>query len=152
MSVAHNAGTTVKISASLPSTWDAAGYNAVAGLALVGEITAIPELGANTWSGQTHNPVAHSGTEFVKTKFDPGEASFQLGLDRADAGQIICEAALASRSSYTFLVTLPDGEKNYCIGKVLNFRYAGINQDGVKMAVLNVRFTTSSTGVGWVRG
>jgi hypothetical protein len=152
MTTAHNAGTTVKISASLPSTYDASGYNVVAGLATIGEVTAVPEYGGNVWSGQTHNPISHSGTEFVKTKFDPGEMTVQLALDASDAGQVICEAAVASRNSYTFLITQPDGTKNYCIGKVLAYRPAGVNQDGIKMATLQVRFTCSSTGVGWVRG
>lgn len=144
------AGSTLNLSASLPGSYDEAGWEAVTGFAAVGNIESFDPFG-NVHNIELHNPVAHSGTEAIKTNFDPGAASFTLALDYSNAGQAIAEAALASRNSYSVEIITPDNISHFCLGKITEFRPVGGAQGSKKMAVLGIRFTCSSTGVGWVR-
>src|SRR5690349_14090990 len=103
MSVDSSAGTTLKISASTPATFDAAGYGALT-YTNIGEITNLGEFGRE-YSLITHNPIANRGTVKRKGSFNEGTMALQLGLDKNDAGQILAKSASVSDDDYSFEIT-----------------------------------------------
>ena len=111
MTVKSTATTTLKISAGVPATFDAAGYAALSYTA-VGEITNFGEFGRE-FNLVTHNPIATRGTQKLKGSFNEGQLALQLGLDTDDAGQILMKAAALSDSLYAFLITTANGDKYY---------------------------------------
>ena len=70
MTVRTSAGTTLKVSASAPATFDKAGYSALTFTA-VGEITDLGEFGRE-YALVTHNPVGTRGTQKFKGSFNEG--------------------------------------------------------------------------------
>lgn len=149
MSVKASAGTTLKISAGVPATFDSTGYNALT-FTSVGEVTSIGGFGA-TWSVQGHNPINLRGTQKVKTNRDPGSFTVEMALDTDDAGQILMKAARDSGSAlYAFLITTPEGDKYYCQGYVTIFTVNPGDQTAKKTASATIEVSTSSTDVDWV--
>jgi hypothetical protein len=107
--VQTSAGTTIAISAVLPATDDAAGYNALT-WAAIGEVTDLGEFGRE-YATVTHNPVASRRTIKRKGSYNDGTMALQLALDRDDAGQILVKTALASDANKAFRITYQDGSK-----------------------------------------
>ena len=101
-------GATVAISASLPATYDAAGYGATTiTYTAVGKVESIGEFGP-TWGTNGFTPVDTGVTEKVKTTVDYGSLPLVLASLPSDAGQDVCEAATASRNRYSVKLTMPD--------------------------------------------
>lgn len=146
MSVDSTAGTTLKISASTPATFDVAGYAALT-YTNIGEITNLGEFGRE-YALITHNPIGNRGTVKRKGSFNEGNMDLQLGLDKNDAGQIIAKAASISDDDYSFEVTTQDGGKYYFQAQVMKFKVGLGGVDDIKSASINLEITTSSTGVG----
>lgn len=148
MTVKSTATTTLKISAGVPATFDAAGYAALS-YTTVGEITNFGEFGRE-FSLVTHNPIATRGTQKLKGSFNEGQLALQLGLDTDDAGQILMKAAALSDSLYAFLITTANGDKYYFQGLTMGFKVGLNDVNSVSSATANIEITTSSTGVGIV--
>ncbi len=148
MTVKSTAGSTFKISAGVPATFDAAGYAALS-FTTVGEITNYGEFGRE-FALITHNPVATRGTQKLKGSFNEGSINLQLGLDTDDAGQILMKAAALSDNPYAILVTTQNGDKYYFQALVMGFKVGLNDVDSVSSATATLEITTSSTGVGIV--
>jgi len=153
MTVHTSAGTTLSISASIPATFDASGYNAVftasPGPAVVGEITDLGEFGRE-FALVTHMPVGTRGTQKFKGSFNEGTMALSLGLDTDDAGQILMKAASLSDNNYSFLVTTQNGDKYYFQAKVMSWKVNVAGVDSITTATASLEITTSSGGVGIV--
>ncbi len=146
MSVRTSAGTTLKISAATPATFDAAGYNALT-FTNVAEITDLGEFGRE-YALVTHNPIGSRGTVKKKGSFNEGTMALKLGLDTDDAGQILMKAASLSDNDYSFLITSQNGDKYYFQAQVMNFKVGLSTVDAVTSASVNLELTSSSAGVG----
>ena len=96
MTVRTSAGTTLKVSASTPATFDATGYNALT-MTMVGEVSDLGEFGRE-FNLVTFNPVGSRGVVKKKGSFNQGTMTIQLGLDTDDAGQILLKSASTSDS------------------------------------------------------
>jgi len=153
MTVRTSAGTTLQISASAPSTFDASGYDAVftasPGPATVGEITDLGEFGRE-YALVTHMPVGSRGTQKFKGSFNEGTMALSLGLDTDDAGQIIMKAASISDNNYSFKVTTQNGDVYYFQAKVMSFKVNVSGVDSITTATTSLELTTSASGVGIV--
>jgi len=114
-----SAGTTLAISASLPSAYTATGFGAVT-FTDIGEVTTLPEYG-KTFNLVTHSPLGDRKIYKFKGSYNNGSVGVQMGRDVDDAGQVICAAAAASDNSYTFEVTLQDLTIQYFTGKVMSY-------------------------------
>jgi hypothetical protein len=114
-----SAGTTVAISASLPATYDAAGFGALT-FTTIGEITDAGEYGKE-YNLVTHNPLADRKTYKRKGSYNNGSMTLQMGRVPDDAGQVLLLAAQDSDNSYSFEVTLQDGTVNYFTGQVMSY-------------------------------
>lgn len=121
MAVQTSAGSTLKIGTGKPTTYDATGFAAVTPMVLVGEITDLGEFGTE-YSTVDHVSLGTRQKRKFKGSYDNGSLQIQMGRDVADAGQLALKAALKSDASYTFLVTLQDGSKNYFTGKVMSYK------------------------------
>lgn len=148
MTVHSSAGTSLKVSAATPATFDATGYNALT-FTTVGEVVDLGEFGRE-YNLITHNPIATRGTQKLKGSFNEGSISLQLGLDTDDAGQVLLKAAVASDSNYSFLVTTQNGDKYYFQAKAMSFKTGVGSVDSVTSATVSLELTTSSAGVGVV--
>lgn len=123
-----NLGTTISISATLPATYNQAGYEAVS-YTPIGEVTDIGELGP-TADPITHQPI-DSGTKFkFKGGYDYGNLALKMAKAVADSGQVILTAASASRNDYTFKIETPDLRDYYFTAKVMDLKttIGAINQ------------------------
>lgn len=148
MTAVTSAGTTLHISAGVPSTFDDTGYAALTYTA-VGEVTDLGEFGRE-YNLVTHNPVGNRGTVKLKGSFNEGSMQVQLALDTDDAGQILCKTARGSDANYAFKVTTQNGDKYYFQAKVMSFKVGVGGVDTVTSATMTLEITTSSTGVGIV--
>lgn len=153
MTVFTSAGTTLTISASIPTTFDASGYAAVftasPGPAVVGEITDLGEFGRE-FALVTHMPVGSRGTQKFKGSFNEGTMALSLGLDTDDAGQVLMKAASLSDNNYSYLVTTQNGDKYYFQAKTMSFKVNVAGVDSITTASASLELTTNSAGVGIV--
>ena len=148
MAVRTSAGTTLKISAGVPATFNTAGYAALTYTA-IGEITDLGEFGRE-YSLVTHNPVGNRSTQKFKGSFNEGTMTLQVGLDTDDAGQILAKAAVASDNNYAFEVVTQNGDKYYFQAQVMSFKLGVGDVNKITSATIMVEITTSNTGVGVV--
>jgi len=153
MTVRTSAGTTLKVTASAPATFNSAGYTTLFTTspvpATVGEVTDLGEFGRE-FALVTHNPVGTRGTQKFKGSFNEGTMSLSLGLDTDDAGQIIMKAASLSDSDYSFMVTTQNGDKYFFQAKVMSFKVGVGSVDSITTATATLEISTNSAGVGIV--
>jgi len=147
MTARASATTTFAISAGVPATFDAAGYNALTYTA-VGEVTGFGDFGAE-WSVNSHMPVALRGTQKIKTGFDPGDMTLELALDTDDAGQVLMKSALASTSLFAFRIVTTVGplDKYYFQGFVKSWKVKVGDKSATTTASAAIAITTSITDV-----
>ena len=150
MTVRTTAGTTLAISADIPVTFDAAGYQDTGmDWSTVGEITDYGEFG-RVYALVKHNPVASRGTKKFKGSYDEGSMALKLGLDTDDAGQIVAKVAKSSDNDYSFKVVTQNGDVYYFQAQVMDFKIGLGGVDTITSASINLELTTSSAGVGIV--
>ena len=112
-------GTTLGISASLPTTEDLTGYGALT-LLTVGEVTEVPSFGPEH-AVVTHTPLASGIVAKYHGELNNGSMTVPMALDNDDTGQAALKTALASRNRVAFGVTYADGTIDYFSGKVMSF-------------------------------
>jgi hypothetical protein len=153
MTVRTSAGTTLRVTASAPATFNASGYNDLFTTSpvppLVGEVTDLGEFGRE-FALVTHNPVGTRGTQKFKGSFNEGTMTLSIGLDTDDAGQILMKAASLSDSDYSFSVTTQNGDKYYFQAKVMSWKVGVGSVDSITTATATLEITTNSAGVGIV--
>jgi hypothetical protein len=133
-----SAGTTIAITASLPATYDAAGFSAVGMVyTAIGEITDAGEYGKE-YNLVTHNPLADRKTYKRKGSYNNGSMTLQMGRVPDDAGQVLLLAAQDSDDSYSFKITLQDGTVNYFTGQVMSYRTSIGSVDQITSASVTV--------------
>ena len=127
MTALSSAGTTLSACASLPATYDAAGYNALA-WTQVTKVSDIPEFGPST-SVNTFNPIDDRVTQKSTGSIDYGSLAIGFAHIVGDAGQGILSTALGNNTGISFKVTRPDGAKDYFTGVVSSFtrNHSGVN-------------------------
>lgn len=148
MTVRTSAGTTIKVSASAPATFNAAGYGALT-FTTVGEVTDLGEFGRE-FTLVTHNPVGSRGTQKFKGSFNEGTINLSLGLDTDDAGQILMKTASLDDAAYSFEVTTQNGDSYFFQAMVMSFKVNVGSVDSITTATCTLELTTSAAGVGIV--
>lgn len=116
------AGTTFEVSASLPATYDASGFGALA-YTLTGEVTDIGEFG-KTYEVITHNPIADRKTYKFKGNYNNGALTIALAYDASDAGQVILKNYLDLDTDLSIKITNSDATVDYFTGKVVSYQKA----------------------------
>ena len=111
------AGTALAISANAPATQDATGFAALT-LTEIGGVENLGPIGP-VFSKVETNPLK-GPKDKLKGSVDYGSLNPSIYYDRADAGQVLLKTAAKDKTNklYTFLATLPNGEKWYFQGRV----------------------------------
>lgn len=148
MAVRTTAGSTFKVSATAPATYDVSGYAALTWTA-VGEITDLGEFGRE-YALVTHNPINTRITQKFKGSYNEGKMSLKLGLDTDDAGQVIMKAGSTSDAARFFEVTDQKGDKYYFPAMVMTWKVGLASVDSITAASCDLELTSSSGGVGVV--
>ena len=146
MTVRSSAGSTIKISAGIPATFNAAGYVALI-LTNIGEVIDLGEFG-RVYNLVTHNPLGTRGTTKLKGSFNEGTISMQVGLDTDDAGQILAKSATLSDNDYSFEIMTQNGDKYYFQAKVMSFTTALGGVDSVTGATISLELTSGGSNPG----
>ena len=114
-----SAGTTLKVSATAPATYNAAGFGALT----FTEVSYVSDLGE--FGGEdnlvTFNPLSTRTTVKRKGSRNAGSISAEMARAKGDAGQNLIQAAAGSDLSYSFLVTIQDGTKFYFSAQTMSF-------------------------------
>lgn len=119
------AGATLAISASLPATYDAAGYGATGiTYTAIGEIESFGAHGVVAAITE-FTPVGTSVVAKVKGSKNYGTMSIVTAAMPSDAGQDIVELAAESTSHYSLKLTFPDTSIHYMDVLVSKFERAG---------------------------
>lgn len=132
-------GSTYAICATLPTTYDAAGYGLTSLVyTAIGSVETVTNYGAKR-SVTMFMPIS-GATQKVKGTPDYGVLTMTYGDVPTDAGQIIAKAAEASPNHYTIKITYPDGEIHYLDILNSSYEYQGAKAGDVKkvIATLNI--------------
>ena len=107
------AGATLAISASLPATYDAAGYGATTiTYTAVGEVENFGQHGMTAVVTE-FTPVDTAIVTKVKGSKNYGTKSLTIGSIPGNAGQVILKAASESSNRYSVKITYPDTSVHY---------------------------------------
>jgi hypothetical protein len=120
-------GATLYLSASIPATYDAAGYQASS--MVYTEIAAEAESLGNhggTAAVTQRKPIKTGVIAKAKGSKDYGTMSMTIGSIPGSAGQILLNAAFESNAHYSAKLLYADGEEHYMDVLVTKFEY----QDG----------------------
>jgi len=119
------AGTTLAISASLPATYDAAGYGATSiTYTAIGQVENYGDHGM-TAAVSEFTPVDTAVVAKIKGSKNYGVMSVTLGSIPSDAGHDIVETAAESTAHYSLKMTYPDTSVHYMDVLVSKFADVG---------------------------
>lgn len=129
-------GALLGISATLPATFDAAGYAAVT-VTNIGEIV---DLGGfeKTWSVISFQPLAQRYPTKLKGIFNYGDVTFTFARVAADTGQDLVRVAELSDNSYTIKITMPGTAVANFTAKVISLGLGAVTVEGVEMATVTL--------------
>jgi hypothetical protein len=135
------AGTTIAISAALPSTEDKTGYAALT-FTKIGGVESLGPIGATT-SKIEFDPL-DGPKEKHKGSTDYGSLNPSLAHDKADAGQTLMRTAgePENNARYAFKVTYPTGDKRYFQGRVFGYPETIGNRQSLLMANPTIEIDT----------
>jgi hypothetical protein len=107
------AGATLSLSASIPATYDQAGYEASA--MVYTEIAEIENFGNHGMKATIteFTPVATGIVAKMKGSKNYGTMNLSIGSIPSNAGQVMLEAAAESNNHYSGKYVYPDGEVHY---------------------------------------
>lgn len=111
-----SAGTTIALSAALPTTYDKTTFAALA-FTEIGEVSDLGEFGRE-YNIVKFNPLKDRRTVKRKGSFDDGTVQVQLARAAKDAGQILLRTAVNSDASYSVKIVLQDGTVFYFTAQV----------------------------------
>lgn len=149
MTIQSVAGTKIKITASAPATFNAAGYAALV-FTNIGEITSGFDNLGREYVPIEHKPIDTRATQFYKGSFTEGGGDISLALDTDDAGQNLAKAASNSDADYYFDIEAQNGDHYYFPAKVMSFKRGFGGVDDIVSATINIQITASKSGVGIV--
>lgn len=137
-----SAGTTIGISAGVPTTHDKAGFAALSST-IIGGIESIPAFGAQV--GVNSFQPLNGPQDKHKGPVNYGSLQLPYAIDKSDAGQALLETAAepANNALYSFVVTFPNGDKRYFRGRVFGAPETVGSATNVLMGNATVEITTT---------
>lgn len=148
MAIQTSAGTTLGISATLPSTFDSDGSTGYPSLSFstVGEVTEIPAFGS-VYNLITHNPLGERRVTKRKGSINDGTLTLTFAADVADTGQGALKTAHTSDAEVALAVTYPDGEVDYFTALVMSYQINAGGSDSIKQDTVTVELTRAPLNV-----
>ena len=144
MTVQTNAGTAISVSIAAPATHDDAGFAALT-YTLIGEIVTTGTKGPSV-ALVTHSPLDKRAIQKYKGTVNYGTYSMGLGLDIADAGQILLKAGADGAQIdvvHSFKEVKQNGAIEYYRAVIMSFDRAGGGNDAVLGANTSLELTDS---------
>lgn len=143
MALQQAAGASISVSATLPATHDATGFGALT-FTKIGRINGYPELDGNFDVATFEDLETNEESKFADM-FRAGGATFNIGLDDADAGQIVLNANKGSKLAFAF--KLKSGTIYYRIAILTSLFPTGIAIGNVVMAQMGLEFEKTTVKV-----
>lgn len=106
MTVFTSAGTILALSAAAPATFDAAGYAALT-YTQIGEVSDLGDVPSRIYDIVNWRNIANRGDSKAKGGYTLGTQTITVGIDPADAGQTLVDAATPSDVVYTVKILHP---------------------------------------------
>tara|TARA_R110002167_G_C12653248_1_gene649320 strand:- start:340 stop:786 length:447 start_codon:yes stop_codon:yes gene_type:complete len=144
MTVQTNAGTAISVSIAAPATHDDAGFAALT-YTLIGEIVTTGTKGPSV-ALVTHSPLDKRAIQKYKGTVNYGTYSMGLGLDIADAGQVLLKAGADGAQIdvvHSFKEVKQNGDIEYYRAVIMSFDRAGGGNDAVLGANTSLELTDS---------
>jgi hypothetical protein len=148
MSIQTNASTAIAVSIAAPATHDDAGFSALT-FTNIGEIVSNGEKGGAA-ALVTHSPLDTRAIKKFKGSVNYGSYQMSLGLDLADAGQILLkDGALGAQidTVHSFEETKQDGSKEYYRAVIMSYSRVGGTIDAIIGANVTLELTDSIVDV-----
>ncbi|MFD1951867.1 hypothetical protein ACFSGX_13925 [Sphingomonas arantia] len=149
MTSTTSAGTTLALSAAMPTLLDAAGYSALS-FTTIGGVESISAFGPQS-AVNTFQPLA-GGQQKHKGPVNFGSLQLPIAVDKADAGQALLRvfAEPDNNGQASFRVTLPNGDQRYFRGRVFGSPETVGSATNVLMMTATVEIVTRpiATGAG----
>jgi len=133
-----NTGTTVGMSATLPTTYDGhatTGYTPVV-FTDIGEVIDIGEI-AKAFNVIEHQTVTRDYPQKLKDTYNIANVTLTLGKVDSNTGQVLLQTALAADASYSFKFTLPAGVA-YVTAKVIKAGLGAIASGAVSTTTVEL--------------
>lgn len=108
------------ICATLPVTYDLAGFEALS-WDEVAEITDLGEFGRE-YNQVTHSPLRSRRVVKRKGSFNEGSITIPMARDADDQGQALLTAASLSDESYSYCIQLQDGSRYYFSAQCMSYK------------------------------
>lgn len=146
MAVQTSAGARIYAAATLPATYNLAGYAALT----YTEVGAVESIGAfgREYNLVTFLPLGDRGTQKYKGSFNEGTLALTAALDNGNMGQDLLRTAVDSDNPISFKVELKDGIIYYFTAMVMNNPVEIQGADNITMTSVNLELTTGPGGVG----
>jgi hypothetical protein len=137
--VTKNNGTTIGISSSLPTTFDADSGTGYPSLTFtdIGEVLEIGEI-TKTYKAINFKTTSRLFPQKIKDTFDISNVPLTLGRVSANTGQVEIQSALMSYASVSFEVVLPSGDIGNFTGKVMKAGLATISYGSISTTLVDI--------------
>jgi len=137
--VSTTTGTTVGMSATLPTTYDSDAITGYPSLTFtdLGEVIDVGEL-AKAFAVINHQTVTRAYPQKLKDTYDIANITLTLGRVSTDAGQVLLQTALAASASYSFEIVLPSGDTGNFTAKVIKAGIGAIASGAVEMTTVEL--------------
>lgn len=136
----------ISVVATAPATFDEAGWAAVIGWVLVGNVTNLGGRG-DTVTPVTYEPLDQDRTRKLKGTVDGGTETYTVVDEIDDAGQLLLKAGLAAKVPYYFKEVWQDGTVEYFSGNINSFAGAGGGVNDVRTSTISVDIDSATTTV-----
>lgn len=143
MALQQAVGASIGVSATLPATHDNTGFGALT-YAKVGRINGYPDLDG-TFDVATFDDLETGEEVKFADVLRAGSSTFNVGLDEADAGQIILDANKGAKLAFEF--TLKSGVVYYRTAILTSYKPTGIATGNVVLAELGLEFEKTTVKV-----
>jgi len=137
--VSVTTGTTVGMSAALPTTYDddaGTGYPSLT-FTDIGEIIDMGEI-AKAFNVINHQSVGRAYPQKLKDTYDIANITLTLGRVSSNTGQALLQTALAASASYAFEVVLPSGDTASFTGQVIKAGIGAVASGNIETTMVDL--------------
>ncbi|CAD7335318.1 hypothetical protein FIM10_02150 [Sphingomonadales bacterium 56] len=146
MTVNTSAGTTLGLSAAAPATYNAAGYAALT-YTNVGEVSDLGDIPSRIYELVNWAPIAERAARKAKGGYNLGSQTITVGIDKADAGQLLVDTATNSDAAYSVKIAHPQLGTIYARALVMGGpkNYGDVNTIATRQITLEYTSVDSTT-------
>jgi hypothetical protein len=141
----NSTGTTYHICATLPATFNQAGFEALS-FTKVGRVGGIEGDVGRTYQTSSFTDLETGAVFTDKGSYDPGAITIPVAIKDDDSGQQIAKAAVPSRNNYAHKIVQRDGKVKYFIGLVLGFPTSFNDANSTTQGSVSIKINPDDAG------